>query len=353
MDITKNKSANWGMQETPALESDPFAIARSSCRHAVQIAKDVTIDQDAVNRFAALLDIKAVARIAEGSMGENCDTLQEDFHSGDAAANFALTFCLLQFGHGYRYALHQHCRRGASKTITMGVRSLNNDGLLDAAGLSHLTHDDVRHAFQLPDVPDLREFVNQLQAVAVQAGAVLGKLGSADFAGFCRHASRLPAAENAPAANLVQQLAFHFPAFNDRAILHDGSQITLLKKATLAVGELNRLAAPFDDGFDVSLDSDQTVAPVDNVVPAMLVYHDILRLSPRLYELIHRQRAPLYRGTCEAELRAVALIACEQIVAAAGHVFSPLNLGYFLWLEGKKTGARQFARHHTPDTVFY
>jgi hypothetical protein len=75
MDIAKNKSVNWGIQETPALECNPFETARSSCLHAVQIAKDVTIGQAAVNRFAAQLDIEAVARVAEGSMGENCDTL--------------------------------------------------------------------------------------------------------------------------------------------------------------------------------------------------------------------------------------------------------------------------------------
>jgi hypothetical protein len=351
--MAENKSVNWGMQELPALEGNPFAIARSSCLHAVHTAKDVTIDQNAMNRFVAQLDSDAVACVAEGSMGENCDTVRDDFHSGDTAANFVLTFCLLQFGHGYRYALHRHCQRGASKTITMGVRSLNNDGPLDASRLNRLTHDDIRHAFQLPDVPDLRELVNQLQGIVVQAGAVLGKLGLDDFAGFCRYVSRSPAAENAPAANLVQQLAYHFPAFNDRAILHDGTHVTLVKKATLAVGELNRLAAPFDSDFDFASDYNQAVAPVDNVIPAMLVYHGILRLSPKLYDLIHRQRAPLYRGSREAELRAVALTACEQIVAAAGHVFSPLNLGYFLWLEGKKSGARQFARHHTPDTVFY
>ena len=353
MNMVTNESVNWGLGETPALEGNPFVIARSSCHHAMKIAKDVTIDQKAMVRFLKQLDIEAVNRVAEGSMGENCDTRQDDFHSGDAAANFALTFCLLQFGHGYRYALHRHCQRGASKTITMGVRSLNNDGPLDASRLRRLNHDDIRHAFQLPYVSELREFVNQLQAVVAQAGAVLGKLGLTDFASFCRYVSRLPAAENTPAANFVQQLAYHFPAFNDRAILHDSTQVTLLKKATLAVGELNRLAAKFHKGFDFSMDYDQAVAPVDNVVPAMLVYHGVLRLSPQLYDVIHRQRAPLFRGTCEAELRAVALIACEQIVAATGHVFSSLNLGYYLWLEGKKNGARQFARHHTPDTVFY
>ncbi|MFK5985235.1 MAG: queuosine salvage family protein [Pseudomonadota bacterium] len=351
--MIENKSVNWGMQELLPLEGNPFATARSSCLHAVQVAKDVTIDQMAMNEFVAELNINAVTCVAEGSMGENCDTIRDDFHSGDEAANFALTFCILQLGHGYRYALHQHCHRGASKTITMGVRSLNRDGLLDASRLSQLTHDDIHLAFQLPDVPDLRELVNQLQTVVVQAGRVLGELRLKDFASFCRHTSLLQAAESSPSANLVQQLAYHFPAFNDQATLHDGTQVTLVKKATLAVGELNRLAAPFNSDFDFSLDYDKAIAPIDNVIPAMLVYHGILRLSPQLYDRIHRQRTPLYRGTCEAELRAVALIACERIVAATGHVFSPLNLGYFLWMEGKKTEARQFARHHTPDTIFY
>ena len=66
MNIVRNKSAIWGMQETPALEGNPFVIARSSCHHAVQIAKDVTIDQTAMNRFVAQLDIDAVTRVAEG-----------------------------------------------------------------------------------------------------------------------------------------------------------------------------------------------------------------------------------------------------------------------------------------------
>ena len=290
--VVENITEKWGMHEVPVLEVNPFVMARSSCLHAVQISKDVTIDKEAINRFVARLDIESVTHVAEGSMGENCETLAGDFSSGDAAASFALIFCLLQFGHGYRYALHKHCQRGASKTITLGVLSLNSDGPLDASRLSRLTHEDIRHAFQLPDVPDLCELVNQLQAVVDQAGVVLAKLGLEDFAGFCRYVSRLPTAESAPAVTLVQQLAYHFPAFNDRAILHDGSPVTLLKKATLAVGELNRLAAPFDKSFDFSLDYDQAVAPVDNVAPAMLVYHNILRLSPQLFDVIHRQRAP-------------------------------------------------------------
>lgn len=351
--MVQNNLVNWGMQELSPIEGNPFVVARSSCLHAAQIAKYVSIDPIAIHRFIARLDTDAVAHIAEESMGENCDTIRDDFQNGKIAANFALTFCLLQFGHGYRYALHEHCQRGASKTITMGVRALNNAGPLDALQLSQLTHDKIRQAFQLPDVADLREFVDQLQKVSAQAGIILKKLGLKDFACFCQYVSQMPKARNSPAANLVQQLAYYFPAFNDRALLHDGSAVTLLKKATLAVGELNRLAGPFDNRYDFSKDYARAVAPIDNVIPAMLVYHGMLHLSPQLYALIHERRGPLFRGVCEAELRAVALVACEQIAAATKHIFSPLNLGYYLWMEGKKTEARQFARHHTPDTVFY
>ena len=72
-------------------------------------------------------------------------------------------------------------------------------------------------------------------------------------------------------------------------------------------GELRRLAAPHDGRYRLALDFQQAVAPVDNVIPAMLVYHGILRLSPALYQWIHQQRALLARGPQEAELRAVAL----------------------------------------------
>ncbi len=53
-------------------------------------------------------------------------------------------------------------------------------------------------------------------------------------------------------------------------------------------------------------------------------------VSQKLYDLIHKQRAPLYRGAREAELRAVALTTCDQIVAATGNVFPSMNFGYFL-----------------------
>ena len=59
----------------------------------------------------------------------------------------------------------------------------------------------------------------------------------------------------------------------------------------------------------------------------MLVYRGILRLSFPLHQRIHQQRSLLTRGPQEAELRSVALDACEQIVSATGNAVSALDLG--------------------------
>jgi hypothetical protein len=105
--------------------------------------------------------------------------------------------------------------------------------------------------------------------------------------------------------------------------------------------------------YDFSGDWQRAVAPVDNVIPAVLVYHGVLRLSPALHRILHVQRAPLPQGSQEVELRALALAACEQIVAMADGTFTALDLGYYLWRSGKAPDVRQFPRHHTKDTVFY
>jgi hypothetical protein len=230
---------------------------------------------------------------------------------------------------------------------------LQTTGSLGAARLQCVSPAEIHQAFQLPYDPALVVLVEQLHAVLHQAGTVLEGLNMDDFAAFCEHVLRMPEAAHEPAATIVRQLANQFPAFNDQGVLHDGSRVVLVKKATLAVGELRRLAGPHDQHYSLSQDFDQAIAPVDNVIPAMLVYLGILRLSPTLHQRIHMERLPLTRGPKEAELRAVALIACERIVAATGNAFTALDLGYFLWCSGKEAGARQFARHHTPDTVFY
>jgi len=349
----KDGPLQWGLGGSPPFEGDPFALARSSCRRAVEIARDVAIDEPALQRFAGQLDVPAIRDILQSSMGENCDTVANQFSNGDDAANFAVLFSLMQFGHGFRHELHDSCQRGASQTITLGIRALRGAGDLSAGHLRGLTGEEIYRAFQLPKTPALAVFAQQLHAVLVKAGVTLESLGLKDFAAFIQQTLRMAAAAQAPAATTVQQLAFHFGAFNDQGVLHDGSRAVLMKKATLGIGELRRLAAPHNALYAFSEDFRQAIAPVDNVIPAMLACQGVLRLSPTLHRTIHVDRTLLPRGPQEAELRAVSLAACEQIVGVVGGAFTALDLGYYLWRSGKAQGARQFSRHHTQDTVFY
>ena len=343
----------WGMDTALPFADDPFVLARSSCRHAMQIARDVFIEKEALQRFAASVNPETICNLPHGSMGENCNTVAADFGRVEEAANFALVFCLLQFGHGFRAALHRHCGRGASQTVTRGVRALHASGGLDAVRLRQLKAVEIHQAFALPTTPEITPLAQQFETVLRQTGSILEQLGLEDFAALCERIWKMHESAHAPAATLVGQLARHFPAFNDQGVLADGSRVVLVKKATLAIGELRRLAAAHDARYACMADWRAAVAPVDNVIPAMLVYRGVLRLSPRLHHTIHVEKALLARGTEEAELRAVALEACEQIVAATGHAVTALDLGYSLWLGGKEPEARQFARHHTQDTVFY
>jgi hypothetical protein len=211
----------------------------------------------------------------------------------------------------------------------------------------------VAATFELPPDPALATLALQLYTLIRQSGRRLADLDLPDFHAFCHRVLQTDDATGRPAASMVRALANTFPGFNDQGRLHDGSRVILLKKATLAVGELRRLAAGHDPRFALSADAESAVAPMDNVVPAVLVYHGVVCLSKDLEAMIHHRQEPLPRGPQEAELRAVSLAACERIVQAAGHAFSPLDLGYYLWLHGKEPAIRRFARHHTRDTVFY
>lgn len=200
----------------PPIDGDPFELARESCLQAAEKARDVFIHKAGLEHFVSRLDVSAVQQVMSGSMGENCDTSPEEFRDVRDAVSFAILFSLLQFGHGFRYELHEICGRGASKTITLGVRNLRSRGNLCAARLRSITETDVRKTFGLPDNPELQGLTLQLLTVIRQAGAVLDRLGLEDFYAFAKQADR-PEEARSSAATLVRLLANRFPAFNDRS----------------------------------------------------------------------------------------------------------------------------------------
>lgn len=87
----------------------------------------------------------------------------------------------------------------------------------------------------------------------------------------------------------------------------------------------------------------------------MLRKSGVLTFSAELAGQID-SRVDIPAGAVECEIRAAALVACEDIVAASAATPTPLNavdLDYYLWALGKEGDYRSFERHATKDTSFY
>lgn len=231
---------------------NPFDLVRTSCAQAAKLGTRVKISESGKPEFCVSLQIQHVQAIWDGSMGENSDTLPySHFQSSKAACNYAVIFALMQFGHGFRYELHQACGgHGASKTITTGVGNLCNKSL-SASRLCSLHVSEITEAFGLPaDSPDLDLLRHQIHSVLCETGRLLVKANKEDMFDFVIEVLSRPASQNgkftwwnennalaksvsAPAASLVREFANTFHAFCDCGVLSEGSVVWLLKKAQL------------------------------------------------------------------------------------------------------------------------
>jgi len=152
-------------------------------------------------------------------------------------------------------------------------------------------------------------------------------------------------------------MANTFPAFNDVST-YEGNQIFILKKVQLLAADLYRTLKGKTDKFEF-VDIDQLTIMADNVVPAMLRKLKILELSDSLAKHIDEGK-PLPSGTQEVELRALSIVACEEIVKLVkekhqdkAQAVNEMNVDDYLWVLGKHPDYRKLERHYTQDTVFY
>jgi len=58
--MSDNPLVGWGLSEMSPIADDPFDLARSSCSRAVEIARDVSIDHQRPQEFAAELDVDEI-----------------------------------------------------------------------------------------------------------------------------------------------------------------------------------------------------------------------------------------------------------------------------------------------------
>ncbi|CAI5725250.1 unnamed protein product [Hyaloperonospora brassicae] len=351
---------------------DLVARVRPSCAALVaHKSSSVRVNTDAVHTFAAKVSdvFRATPPVAEFM------TFPLTFRSQQDELNFLTLYGLLSFGSGYRKDLHKYADRGAHDTIVFGLIGMYiSVPKLDAAFLQNVSVDIVASYFGIPLEKDeevsrgiymakpgpLKPLAVMIQKVLNESGQKLVDMKLADFGAFVlahlspKHTNELraksPEGSGASAAYLVTQLVAVFPGFDDHNEFH-GEKVYFLKRAQLAVACIYRRFKDSDPMLAFT-DINKLTAFSDNVLPCVLHALGMLEYDTELESLINRGEE-LRAGQRECELRAAAIVACDQIVMASDGRIGTLELDFYLWRMGKEDRFRGLERHATRDTFFY
>ncbi|GJN90455.1 hypothetical protein Rhopal_003466-T1 [Rhodotorula paludigena] len=334
---------------------------RESCA-ACTARSGITIDEAAIERF--LLGIAD----ADWKPSDHGVRLPLRFDSIDDELNVLATLALLNFLSGYRTALHRLTGRGAYSTILSLVLSAylsdSSPSLLSAAGMAAAT---------VPQLADLARIRTHVEKDHPTLGSAV-RVGEKDeeafevlelLVGVLRETGAVLQREGA--ASLGVWLAATFPAFRD---VHevDSETVYLLKKALWLTTVISlRFSAESGLPFRVPAVAELPVF-ADNVLPTLLIHHDILSLSSSsdsaLASLSLASPAALSRDSA-TRLRAAAVTACAALVSRAHALaasdpsrawmagWTEQQLDGWLWELGKREDLRAVERVAERGTVFY
>ena len=342
----------------------PYTVARRTCAaflsdHAHDTLP-VSIDRSAVEAFRSEMDVEAIVAFGTSlATDSNFTGLNAcDFGgSVDQEAAWIVLTHAVDFGSGWRKALHQHNHgKGAWLTIKAGVEALfqmaRKDSATDlpATWLQSLARNKVATAFGIVDKsPELDRLVDYLWKVLLDLGAgIAPNYGS--LQNLVAKALGNDAASTTPAGDFVWLLVDLFPTtFDDTYTVHN-QRVCFYKKAQLVTGELYHRFRDQDARFRFA-DGQQMTAFLDNVIVAALRFKQIVVPNAPLTQAIEAGDDISMGSVEEVSLRAAALCAVDAIVQ--GTTLSSCELGNYLWGSlGKQKNVRQFARHST-KTLFY
>lgn len=364
----------------------PYTMVRRTCRELMGLGsvaaaatgntKDETwtlpvrIDASAIDTFRKSIE-DDVLRIQEfgTSLAQNANYtgLAFDFPTPDCEAAWIVVLHAVDFGSGWRRALHRHHGKGAWLTIKPGVVALfrmaqEADGggatHLPAAWLLSLTHNQVAQAFGLQDIQEqndsLHTLVEYLVLVLHDLGRGVEKEKCISLQEFVQKTLAAQSQSSTPAGDFVWTLVDMFPTtFNDRYLVREGTEeVCFFKKAQLVTGELFHRFRQEDKRFQF-VDGDQLTAYIDNVIVATLRYKQIILPTEALTAMIETGQEIPMGSLEEVSLRAAALCAVDDIVKGIPALKSSSELGNYLWAGlGKEPEVRKFERHAT-KTIFY
>ncbi len=163
----------------------------------------------------------------------------------------------------------------------------------------------------------------------------------------------LVAAAGHSADRLVELLAWEHKMYRDVSP-HDGERIPLFKRAQITAVDLSLAFAGEGPGrFD---DLDRLTMFADNLVPHVLRLAGVLAYDDALLARIDADELLEHDSVVEVEIRAVAVHAVEQVVAAlhdqglADATAGQVDMA--LWHRGGRPEAKAHKRHRTRTTAY-
>jgi hypothetical protein len=299
---------------------------RASCAWVAGRAKSVSVEEAAIERYAATLPASV-----EPPEPDPATQLVE----GDVETQAAFAICLdaINFGSGWWPTIRKRPGRSGYFTIAAGVTErFQERGPWKAGELAELSAAEVATVVgQEPDHPLMSDYVASLRDV--------GERVLSDHGG--RFAAVIEAA--AGSAPALADLLAGWRAFADVST-YEGRQVPFFKRAQLVPADLERT------GAFVLRDRHLLTAFADNLVPHVLRLDGVLRLDPELERTIEAGELLEHGSPEEVELRAGAVHAVELLAAATG--LAPANVDYLLWARGQGPRYKSIPRPRSRNTAY-
>lgn len=308
---------------------------REGCSRVAARAHHVHLVTDAVSVLAADLAAEGLGTDPEDPAHHAVGATDED------RARFVLALDAVNFGSGWFPVLRK--APGASGYHTI-AGALRDRGGVSVAEMRSAGGDWCAEVFgQDPEGP-VQDLMGLFARSWNRMGEVIDGFGSA---------LDLVAAAGHSADRLVELLAWEHRMYRDVSE-HEGERIPLFKRAQITAADLALAFGGEGPGrFD---DLDRLTMFADNLVPHVLRLAGVLRYDDALLARIQADELLEHGSTEEVEIRAVAVHAVEEVVAALhAQGVSDATAGQVdmaLWHRGSRPEAKAHPRHRSRTTAY-
>lgn len=311
-----------------------------STRRVMDAARDVTIDQDAVERLAARLADRGV----EAPAWRVWPHWWED---SDRAADYVLVLDALNFCFWgeprWRVEYEGRVLDGYWALAACLRHALEADvPLLDPEYLASFDEFAAAELFEgEAEIPLLAERIANLREVG---RGLLDAGGS--FAEIVHQA-------NGSGEALVAKVVRRFPSFDDVAT-YNGAEVRIYKRAQILVSDLHGIYG--GQSLGAFSDLDRLTAFADYKIPQVLREAGILVYTPALADTVDRQQLIPPGDPREVEIRASTVWGCELLRQALerhrpGPPLRAFEVDWLLWSDAQ---GRTISRpYHRTRTIFY